>query len=203
MEKNSAKNAHLERKSLLENRPPAKKLSDVELSENIYKPDFQIGDKYSDYSTEIIRLSLLGLAGYGFLISNILIKILEASSKNGTTEGTLKLPILPIYHFIISIVGVLSLGVSLGLSLYHRFNVTSCLYDQILISRSLSRLQNSHWTDEEKEKEKEVLAIVRKCQSIDARRYEKILFWSGLFLFIGFFCVVIIFFLVLFDIFKQ
>ncbi|MET0394237.1 MAG: hypothetical protein ABW019_13915, partial [Chitinophagaceae bacterium] len=155
-------------------------------------------EKYSSYSSEIIRLSLVGIAGYGFIISNILMKTLELSNKPGDTISKMS---LPASNFIISVAGVAFFGISLGLSLYHRFRITSCLYDQILISRSLLRLKNSHWTETEKDAEKQVLAKIRECQKIESRRYENILFWSGLFLFAGFFCIVILFFLILTDLF--
>lgn len=186
-----AQQALRERQLLLKDRPPARDLSDVTLDEDVYKPDFQIGEKYSSYSSEIIRLSLVGIAGYGFIISNILMKTLELGNKPGETIHKMS---LPTSNFVISVAGVAFFGISLGLSLYHRFRITSCLYDQILISRSLLRLKNSHWSEAEKEKEKEVLAKVRECQRVESRRYENILFWSGLFLFMGFFCIVILFF---------
>lgn len=188
MKKVTKRNAFYEKELLLGKRPSAKDLSDIELKQDVYNPDFQIGEKYSSYSTEIIRLSLLGIAGYGFLISNILMKVI-AIPKNGFP--------LPTSNYIISMIGVISLGLSLALSLYHRFNITSCLYDQILISRSLLRLRNPHWSQEEKEHEKKVLASVRECQKIEAKRFQNILFWSGLFLFIGFISLLAIFFLIL------
>ena len=188
MKKVINQNAFRKKELLLRGRLPAKDLTDIELKQDVYNPDFQIGEKYSSYSTEIIRLSLVGIAGYGFLISNILMKVIAIPNNDFK---------LPISNFVIAIIGVISLGFSLALSLYHRFNITSCLYDQILISRSLLRLKNPNWSQEEKEHEKRILAAVRECQKIDAKRFQNILFWSGLFLFIGFISVLGIFTLIL------
>jgi hypothetical protein len=47
-----------------------KYLGGLELKEDIYKIDLAVLDRYQSFSSELLRLSLLGLAGYGFLISN-------------------------------------------------------------------------------------------------------------------------------------
>jgi len=52
-------------------RPAARSLKDLELKEDLWKPDFDIISRYQHFETEIIRLSLLGVAGYGFLISQV------------------------------------------------------------------------------------------------------------------------------------
>jgi hypothetical protein len=186
-----------EREFLLHNRPPAKDITDIQLEDKIYKADFEIAEKYSSYSSEIIRLTLLGIAGYGFIISDILMKLKEIASKaTGISVETYN---LPLHVIALAAVGIFAFGVSLGLSLYHRFKITSCLYDQILISRSLLRLKNSHWTEAEKEHEKKVLEKVREYQKIEAKRYENILGWASKSLFTGFASVILLFFLVVIN----
>lgn len=188
-----------QKKRLLSERPGAKGLSDVLLDEGIYKADFEIADRYTGFSDKVITFSLAGIAGYGFLISEIVMNLEKGES--------LIFQLKP-GHLWIAAIGIVFLGVSLGLSLFHRFKCTSCLYDQILISRSLLRLQdiNQHWTEEEKEHEREVLKAVRKCQQIEALRYQNILGWSSFCLFGGLLSVVVLFFIILtsaFSIGKQ
>jgi hypothetical protein len=59
------------------------------------------------------------------------------------------------------------------------------------------RLRNSHWTEEEKKKELQVLDIVRKCQQLESTRYQNILGWSSSCLFIGCVAVIVLFFFVM------
>lgn len=47
---------------------PEKYLSEIPIEENIYKADLTVLEKYQSFSSELLRLSLLSLAGYGFLI---------------------------------------------------------------------------------------------------------------------------------------
>lgn len=55
----------------------SKYLSNIPIKEDNYKVDFIILEKYQSFSSEILRLSLLGLAVYGFLITNVLFKITD------------------------------------------------------------------------------------------------------------------------------
>lgn len=47
---------------------PAKSLADLELDDKIYKPDLEITDRFQGVSKELVRISLLGLGLYGYLI---------------------------------------------------------------------------------------------------------------------------------------
>src|SRR5688572_13754073 len=99
----------------------------------------------------MMRIALLGLAGYGFLISQVCMK-----------DPKLYPILKELTHYLW--IGALFLGLSLSLVLAHRFLSTSCLYHQILIMRSLKRLDNSHWSEREKEKEKLFLKTARDVQ---------------------------------------
>lgn len=46
-------------------------LSLVELPEGSIKLDVELSDKYRDYSSELLRLSLLGIGGIGFLVKDL------------------------------------------------------------------------------------------------------------------------------------
>jgi hypothetical protein len=42
-------------------------LTEIALDEKYYKPDLEVTDRYQTFSTEMLRLSLLGIAALGFL----------------------------------------------------------------------------------------------------------------------------------------
>jgi ATP/ADP translocase len=46
----------------------AKRMEENKLNEMDYKPDFDILDRYINFSSELLRLSLLGISGFGALI---------------------------------------------------------------------------------------------------------------------------------------
>ena len=105
----------------LPKRPPVKSLQDIELDEQIWKPDFDIISRYQSFETEIIRLCLLGIAGYGFIISQIKMDNM-----------------LPIFESLkhqkpLLMIGLLALGFSLALALTHRFMSTQCLFLPLLV----------------------------------------------------------------------
>lgn len=43
----------------------------VRIDEERFKPDMDLSDRYVAYSAELLRLSLLGMAGYAFLLKEI------------------------------------------------------------------------------------------------------------------------------------
>ena len=44
------------------------RLGQQEVDENRYKPDLELMDRYTAFSAELVRLSLLGIAGLGFYL---------------------------------------------------------------------------------------------------------------------------------------
>lgn len=76
----------------------------LSVPEPMYKPDLELLSKFQAFSTEILRLSLLGLSVFGVMLTaNIL--------------NTVKIK----WYVIISII---AFGISSGLSLTHRFYST-------------------------------------------------------------------------------
>src|SRR6267143_2507500 len=49
-------------------------LGNVKIEEDRIKPDFQILEKYQNFSSEILRLSLIGIGVYAFLFKEIFTK---------------------------------------------------------------------------------------------------------------------------------
>ena len=83
----------------------------LEVPENTYKADLELLSKYQSYSTELLRLSLLGLSVFGVMLSR------------GILKNTNK------YIVVASIV---CFGVSIACSLYHRYYSTEGLMYHIL-----------------------------------------------------------------------
>ena len=166
-------------------RVPAKTLADIEIAEGVYSPDFAIVDRYQAFSAELARLSLVGVAGYGFLISQL-------ASKQPDTFGTVLRSQTSVLMF-----GVTFLGLALALALRHRFASTQCLYDQVTILRSLQRLASDQWTDDEKTAERLFLERVRHKQHQAAKLCHYGLMAGGLALTVGFVAVVVAFYRVL------
>jgi hypothetical protein len=82
---------------------PAKTIADLELDEKVYKPDFEITSKYQAFSKEIVRIFLLGLAVYGFLIK------LASEQKLPVTQ----------FEKIVGLCGLVAFAISAGCALLH------------------------------------------------------------------------------------
>lgn len=114
----------------------AKSVKDLALDDDITRPDFELGQRDFDLSKELTRLSLLGIAGYGFLIKEIGLK----------GDPFLKAMISAEWLMVL---GLLSLGVATASSLFLSRAATHCLDLQVVICRLLQRRSNDGWTKEE------------------------------------------------------
>ncbi|MDD5581020.1 MAG: hypothetical protein PHY16_17330 [Methylobacter sp.] len=87
------------------------------VDEKVYKVDLELQDRYTAYSAEILRLALLGIAGYGFLLKDLVFA--EHS------------PTLFVHRahdvWFLLIGGVICLGISAVLALQHRVCATDCV----------------------------------------------------------------------------
>ncbi|HEY0021764.1 MAG TPA: hypothetical protein VGB24_02610 [Longimicrobium sp.] len=146
-------------------RLPARSLVDISLSEDAFRSDFEITDKYQGFSAELVRLALLGIAGYGFLLSNL---ALNNAQPSDFFEKLVK------FRWLLG-VGVVSLGVAAASALAHRFFSTDCLSHQVTILRLLKRANAEHWTPEEKAADRERLTREREEQMHDLRRCRRLL----------------------------
>jgi hypothetical protein len=96
-----------------------KYLSDIPIDEASFKADFNVLEKYQAFSSEILRLSLLGLAIYGFLLTNIIFKI----THNGKYAF-----ITPFFESkSIFILGAVALIFAAFCALGHRYFSTDCM----------------------------------------------------------------------------
>lgn len=92
-----------------------KSLIGFPVEEKAYKVDLELQDRYTTYSSEILRLDLLGIAGYGFLLKDIVLANPSAFSQR----------VHDMWFFLI--MGIISLGVSAILALQHRVTATDCV----------------------------------------------------------------------------
>jgi hypothetical protein len=136
-------------------RQAAKSISDVDTPDASWKSDVDIVDRYQSFASELMRISLIGIAVYGFVIEKM-------HSQEESIEAVV--PMLTKHIW-----GADFLSVSLVLILAHRFLSSTCLYYQLLIMRSLKRLENAHWSLEEKNGEEVFLKGVRDAQRVKSR----------------------------------
>jgi hypothetical protein len=145
---------------IVKTRVAAKLIADVEIPEEVWKPDFDIVDRYQSFANELMRIDLLAIGGFGFLIKDI---VLEKSSK--LTFTCISMMIIALVCIILSLAAVLC----------HRFLSTSCLFYQVIIMRSLKRTENPHWSEDEINTEKIFLAKARKNQTLVSTLSRQIL----------------------------
>ena len=113
---------------------PSKSLEDIKLAEDSYKVDFELSKRYSEFVKEITRFSLLGIAGYGFLIEKVVGTEHVAVMARGPT-------------LILVIIGLVSLLSSAGLGLYCGQLNKACLLMQVSILRLLQRRHADRWNN--------------------------------------------------------
>jgi hypothetical protein len=135
-----------------------KYLSGIPLDEDHYKVDFTILDKYQLFSSELLRLSLLGLAIYGFFIGNVIIKTVD-----GNQYIFLR---LFVSNKLIFILGAVSLLLSALLALGHRYFSTDCMTHFVRRFRLRKRIDELAEagvnTDDERD---EITKLEKKAQS--------------------------------------
>lgn len=162
-------------------RSAARSLKDVDIPESSWKADFEIIDRYQNFGNELMRLALLGITGYGFLIHELCIKRIEYQ------------PILEKASLWVFL-GVLFLVVSIVLVLMYRFFSSKCLFCQVQIMRSLKRNENEHWSDFEKEQEAIFLKDIRVEQQVNSKLSDKILKGAAVAFGLGFIFVLLVFY---------
>ena len=98
-----------------------------EMPEGTFAHDLEVSDRYQSYSAEILRLALLGIAGIGFLVINILLK--DSSKDTSLTNIT-----SPSFRTFLSL-SLCCLGLSAACALLHRFLSTRSLSRHLLCLR--------------------------------------------------------------------
>ncbi|RLS57600.1 MAG: hypothetical protein DWH91_04170 [Planctomycetota bacterium] len=103
-------------------------LAETPVDEAQYKPDLELSDRYQQFSSELLRLALLGMAGIGFLISDVVL----------SKEHPLYLAMLRDARWFL-VVSIICLSLAVGGALAHRYLATDCISDEIHFLRELKR----------------------------------------------------------------
>ena len=94
-------------------------LGGEKVAEDRFKVDLAVLDRYQSFTTEVLRLALLGLAGYGFLITNVVFQKLPNSDLR-------YLKALADNQWLWA-GGIAVLGISAASALAHRYYSSDCL----------------------------------------------------------------------------
>lgn len=157
-----------------------------------YEADFAVVDKYQAFSSELLRLSLLGIAGYGFLIANIVLKtapktdgyvLLSAFSRPDTVA--------------VLMLGAMALGIAAVTALGHRFFATDCVTHYVRRLRAEKLLTSEPKDDVLREKAEKIVANEQVSLENDIDKCRWLLIVSSWSLVVGAFCVALSFALTL------
>lgn len=160
-----------------------------------YEADLAVVDKYQSFSAELLRLSLLGIAGYGFLIANIVLKtasptqesvFLQQFSERGSVWAL--------------IVGSASLGFAAVTALGHRYFATDCVTHFVRRVRATKRRTALPDGDPEHRSLAEIVTHEQLSLERDVGFCRWLLLSSSLFLVAGAVCVALSFAFTLFGV---
>jgi hypothetical protein len=98
---------------------PVRSLTEVPVDEATYKADLEVTDRYQNFSMELLRVSLLGIGVFGFLLKEVIL-----NDKDNY-----------MHPFVSSrwwfVLGLLALAVSAAFALAHRYVSSDCIACQI------------------------------------------------------------------------
>ncbi|MCL1036196.1 hypothetical protein L2725_03225 [Shewanella corallii] len=150
------------------------------INEDSYRIDIIVLEKYQSFSTELLRLALLGIAGYGFLVSNVALKVKDGGM-HLFTDGFLG----PVFL----VLGALAFAISALSALAHRYYSSDCLTHFVRLLRL-------------KESENDLLESIDSEEASldkDLNRCKRYLIMSCLALVVGAFSVAVSFTVVLIN----
>jgi hypothetical protein len=150
--------------------------------EEVYKVDLAVLDRYQSFSSELLRLSLLGIAGYGFLLTNVVFK---AQANTGTVT-----PAAPSYvlDYVLPL-GVVVFALSAMSALGHRYFSTDCIAHYVRRIRLLIKQEELPEGDARRDKILVTINVEGASLHKDLRRCKWLLIMSVVFLICGAACV--------------
>jgi hypothetical protein len=117
-------------------RLPTRSIKDFEIPENALKPDSDHATRADTSAMELSRLSLLGIAGYGFLLK-------EMAMPNSSAMAACQR-----YAWCL-LMGAALLAIATSCALATRELSIRCSGIQIAILRTFTKLENGGWSDTE------------------------------------------------------
>jgi len=153
----------------------ARSISDLELDEKFYKPDLEITARFQAFSKEMVRISLLGLGVYGFLIK---MAVDEPGQEHHFLHALRE-------HQVIAAFGVAALAICAACALANGFLSAKCLGYQLTISRYFGRLEGERWDTEHKKSFKKIIEEQQKSQKSILRLGNYLLLAATIALIVG------------------
>ena len=159
---------------------PEKYLSEIPISKEEYEIDLAILDRYQSFSGELLRMALLGLAGYGFLIANV---VLRAGSGASLFFAT-----VPSSRYALAL-GAVSLCICVMCSLGHRYYSTDSIAHHVRRLRLRKRMDqlcatSANWKELDARAAQEIDSLHR-----DLTKCRWLLVTAAALLVVGAFCV--------------
>ena len=172
---------------------PEKYLSHRSLDKNVWEVDLEVLDRYQTFSAELLRLALLGLAGYGFLVANIVVKV------QGPTGDYPLLASLPVSRYAL-IAGAIALLLSALFALNHRYMSTDAVAHHVRRLRLRDELSELSDGAEGRAELEALLTNESSSLSKDNLRCQKALWRSAATLILGVGCVAISYIITIFHV---
>jgi hypothetical protein len=168
---------------------PAKSLADICINKEAYSADLELATRSQNFTKELVRISLLGLGAYGFLLK-------AATGEHGSMhivgEALLN-------HYLITLIGIAGFGFCAGSALFHGYLEVKCMHYQLTILRYFGRLEGDRWHETEKDLFRKVIEEKQKSQRFLLGIARIILRVATISLIAGAFSVVVCSALVLFN----
>ena len=168
----------------------ARSIKDFTIPPDAIDVDSDYAKRAEDSAMELARLSLLGIAGYGFLL-----KEMAMTSSSGLVACQ--------KYATCILAGAILLGVATSCALYTRELSIRCSAFQINILRTVIKLDNGGWSPEETNTLREDLEDYRSNQKNKLDKARHLLFIAHLALVAGTVFTVLSFGLVLFALKPQ
>jgi hypothetical protein len=111
-------------------------IKDFQIPGDAINADAELGKRTDECTMELLRLSLLGIAGYGFLLKEMAI---------GSPTGLAACQ----KHPILLLTGAGLLAITAGATLLTREWLVRCSTIQIMILRTFAKIENGGWSKDE------------------------------------------------------
>jgi hypothetical protein len=92
-------------------------LGHIKIPKDEFEADLEVLDRFQAFSAELLRISLLGIAGIGFFVSNILLR--DRNQTNGQAAFSDAPSLYRVRFYLLA--SLICLGISAGCALLHRY----------------------------------------------------------------------------------
>jgi hypothetical protein len=143
----------------------------IEVPEVRYKADLELHDRFQNFSAEVLRLSLAGIAVIGFLLTLLL--------GDGDALGR---RVLRLEDVRLSLtVSVIAFGVAVALSLLHKFLASDGIYHHLRAIKHLILVERASEGGRKHAHAEAICAVAERDEAARTRKF----FWSEIALYGG------------------